>query len=227
MAEKYDSQIIRFDSASSFFEVLNSALPIGKLQINFINYDKTTNKQKDKLEIYMDTWRAVALADDILSGRLDDFIAKSEAKGSFNDPYTGQFQKVSQYSSYFTDMGGIKFHKGGKFDEARFNKYKAQFAWMEKDKDISRQLKIQKSTKYKYVLRAEYGLGHEDENGLVVPEGMAKVSAQVPLTQGNAIEFAIAIKMSVEAYLNQYYAKFNKDLFPNQKVNVYKPTSNT
>lgn len=224
MAEKYDSQIIRFDSANSFFEVLNSALPIGKLQINFINYDTSTNKQKDKLEIYIDMWKAAAFADDILSGRLDKTIADAEAKGSFNDPYTGQFQKVSGYTSFFTDMGGVKFHKGG-FDKAKFDRYKAQFPWMEENKDISRQLKVQKSTKYKYMLRAEYGLGHEDENGLVVPEGMAKVSSQVPLTQGNAIELALAIKMSIEAYLNQYYGKFNKELFPSQSVNVYKPTA--
>ena len=222
MADKYDSQIIRFDSSDSFFEVLNSAFPIGKLQINFINYDTTTNKQKEKLELYIDLWKAVAFADDILSGRLDTLIKESKASGFLKDPYTGKSSKVNGYTSYFTDMGGIKFHKGG-FNEDKFNKFKKDFAWAEKDKDVSRQLKVQESTKYKYMLRAEYGLGKEDENGLVVPEGLAKVSSQVPLTQGNAIELALAIKMSVEAYLNQYYAKFNGELFPNQKCKVFSP----
>lgn len=225
MAEKYDSQIIRFDSSDSFVEVLNSAFPIGKLQINFINYDKKTNKQKDKLEIYMDLWKAVAFADDILSGRFDAFIASAEGKSFINDPYTGQSIGVNAYTSYFTDMGGIKYHMHGKVDEARYNKLKSQFDWVDKSKDISRQLKVQKSTKYKYMLRAEYGLGHEDSNGLIVPEGKACVAVQVPLTQGNAIEFANAIKMSVSAYMNQYYAKYNDKLFANQKCNVFTPTS--
>lgn len=224
MAEKYDSQIIRFDSSDSFFEVLTSALPIGKLQINFVNYDSKTHKQKEKLELYIDTWKAVSFADDILSGRLDRLIVESKKTGFLKDPYTGKSSKVSGYTSYFTDMGGIKFHKNG-FDEERFNKFKAQFPWAEKNKDVSRQLKVQESTKYKYMLRAEYGLGHEDENGLVVPDGMSKVSSQVPLTEGNAMELALAIKMSVEAYLNQYYSKFSNELFGKQKCNVFQPTT--
>lgn len=222
MAEKYDSQIIRFDSSDSFFEVLNTAFPIGKLQINFVNYDTKTNKQKEKLELYIDLWKAVAFADDILTGRLDSLIVESKKKGFVVDPYTGKSTKVNGYTSYFTDMGGIKFHKNG-FDKKRFDDFKTKFDWAEEDKDVSKQLKVQESTKYKYMLRAEYGLGREDENGLIVPDGMAKVYSQVPLTQGNAIEFALAIKMSVNAYLNQYYAKFNTELFGKQKCKVFQP----
>jgi len=217
MAVKYSNQIIRFDGLNVFMEVLSSAFPIGKVQINFCSYDEKTHKQKNKLEIYLDMDRAMVLADDILSGRLDETIKNAKATKTFEG------RPVSNYTSYFVDMGGIVFNRNGKLDEARFNKYKTSYDWIVKDKAISRQLKLQESTKYKYMLRAEYGLGNVNQTGLIVPEGNAKAYVQVPLTAENSYAFALAIKTHINAYWNQYYVKFGDKLFPSQKCVVFEP----
>lgn len=214
---KYSNQIARFDGLNLFVEVLSSAFPIGKVQMNFCSYDGQTHKQKEKLEIYLDMDRALVLADDILSGRLDETIRQAKATGKFEG------QPVNNYTSYFQDMGGIVFNRNGRFDEVRFNKYKKSYNWMVQDKAISRQFKVQESTKYKYMFRAEYGLGNVNQTGLIVPEGKAKTYVQVPLTDENAKVFALAIKTHINAYWNQYYNEFRDKLFPNQKCVVFEP----
>lgn len=227
MAEKYDSQILRFDTkdkdgSNVFFEVLNSALPIGKVQINFGKNEAGTNKQVCRLDLYIDTTKALALCQMLIDGTIDRRIATAKTSGFYNK------QKVSPYTSYWTDMGGINFHdKTGKFNPTKQNQYdkmKEMFPWLTNDKDISRQLKIQESTAYKYVFRAEYGLGHADENGLIVPEGMAKNALQVPMSEDAVYEFATVLKANIEAYYAQYYSKFGNTLFTNQKCNVFTST---
>ena len=42
MREKYSTQIARFDGKNCFVEVLNSAFNIGKVQLNFCQYDEKT-----------------------------------------------------------------------------------------------------------------------------------------------------------------------------------------
>ena len=50
---RYDSQIFRVDGKNCFFEVLNSAFPIGKVQMNFVEYDEKTKKQTKKLNFML------------------------------------------------------------------------------------------------------------------------------------------------------------------------------
>ena len=207
MSEKYDTQILRIDTrdkdgSNVFMEVLNSAFPIGKVQINFGKNEAGTNKQICRLDLYIDMGKALALSQMLIDGTLDRRIENAKKTGYYNK------QKVNNYTSYWTDMGGINFHdKSGAFNsfkQAQFDKMTEMFPWLTKDKDISRQLKIQESTSYKYMFRAEYGLGHADENGLIVPEGMAKNSLQVPLSEDSVYEFATVLKANIEAYYSQY-----------------------
>lgn len=230
MAEKYDSQILRFDTKDKegnniFFEVLNSAFPIGKVQINFGQNDKTTNKQLCRLDMYVDISKALALCEMMITGVLDGRIYAAEQTGKFNG------REVNAYTSYWTDMGGINFHnKDGSFNtfkQKQYDKMKNDFSWITQDKDVSRQLKIQKSTAYKYVLRAEYGLGHADENGLIVPDGRPMAALQVPMSEDAVFEFATMLRAHIQAYYSQYYAKFGDTLFTNQKCNVYQANTQT
>lgn len=225
MAEKYNSQILRIDTrdkdgSNIFLEVLNSAFSIGKVQINFGKNDATTNKQICRLDLYIDTPKALGLCNMLLNGVIDERIANAKKVGKYNG------QPVSGFTSYWTDMGGICFHeKDGSFNEAKrvqYDKTKEMFPWLTEDKDISRQLKIQESTNYKYMLRAEYNTGKSDENGLIVPDSYkAKEALQVPLSEDDVFAFASMVKVAIESYYGQYYSKFSSDLFPYQKCNVF------
>ena len=229
MAEKYDSQILRFDTkdkdgSNVFFEVVDTAFPIGKVQINFAKNDAKTMKQTEKLDLYIDIGKAMALCEMILNGALDRRIANAKASGFYNK------QKVGPYTSYWTDMGGIAFHDRTSkafisAKQSQFDKLAKDFSWLTKDKDISRQFKIQESTVYKYMFRAEYGPGHSDENGLIVPEGIAKNALQVPLSEDDVYMFASVLKAKIQAYYGQYYDKYRDLMFKNQKCNVFVATT--
>lgn len=215
MAEKFDTQIARFDGQGVFLEILNTAFTIGKVQMNFCTYDTKTHKQTNKLEIYLDMGKALALAEMIVNTELDRKI--KEMKDS---------KKANAYTSYFTDMGGINLHPNGKLNKVKYDKLAEQFNWLKEDKDLSRQFKLQESTKYKYMLRAEYSLGHVDDKGLIVPEGKPLTYVQVPITEDDAYILAINIKMHIQAYWNQYYGKFGDKIFPKQSCNVFIPGTN-
>lgn len=212
MAEKFDSQICRFDGQNVFLEVLNSAFTIGKLQMNFCSYDDKTHKQTNKLEIYLDLGKALSFSQMILNGAIDRNIAELKAN-----------KKAFAYQSYFTDMGGVNLHSNGILNKQRFEKLSKQFDWLKEDKDLSRQFKLQESTKYKYMLRAEYSLGHVDDKGLIVPEGKPMVYIQIPLSEEDTYNLAKTIEIHINAYWNQYYAKFGDKMFPQQNCNVFTP----
>lgn len=70
---KNKNQIIRFDGRNVFIEVMNTAFEIGKVQINFVEYDITFEKnsrQKQNISIYIDIEKFLVLANDILTGRM-------------------------------------------------------------------------------------------------------------------------------------------------------------
>lgn len=52
MKQKNKNQIIRFDGRNVFIEVMNTAFEIGKVQINFVEYDITLEKIVGKSRIY-------------------------------------------------------------------------------------------------------------------------------------------------------------------------------
>ena len=213
MRDSYSTQIFRVDGKNSFMEVLNVAFPIGKVQFNFVEYDETTNKQTKKLDIYMDALQAVALAERILNGEFARMVDNAKATKKFNG------MMVNAYTSFFTDMGGISEEKVAK----KFEDYQKQYPFLQEGQAISRQFKIQSGTKYPWVLRAEYGPGKSSDTGLIVPQGNAPVYINLPVDADSFYKMAVAIKYSYQAYLDQYYAKFSANLFPNEKVKVFTP----
>ena len=52
MKRKNKNQIIRFDGKNVFMEVMNSAFEIGKVQINFVEYDLTLEKIIGRSKIF-------------------------------------------------------------------------------------------------------------------------------------------------------------------------------
>lgn len=213
MRDTYSTQIYRVDGKNSFMEVLNVAFPIGKVQFNFVEYDEKTNKQTKKLDIYMDVLQAVALAERILSGDFSNTVSAAKSSGKFNG------MNVTNYTSFFTDMGGISEEKV----EKRLEEYQKLYPFVQPGMAISRQFKIQTGQKYPWVLRAEYGPGKSSDTGLIVPQGNAPVYINLPVDADSFYKMAVAIKYSYQAYLNQYYAKFGDKLFPNEKVKIFTP----
>lgn len=210
MSEKLDSQIFRVDAKDCFLEILNSAFPIGKVQMNFIKYNSNTHKQEQKLEFYFDFNTALYLCNLITSGRLDRTIAAAAQSKTFDG------KPVNDFTSYFTEMGGINCK-----DHAKWAKYNEIYPWLTQGSSVSRQFKIQKSSLYKYMFRLEYGNGTVNEKGLIVPTGKSEVALNVPITEKDAIAMALTIQMEMQAYRNQFYQLFASKLFPGQKCNVY------
>ena len=206
MRNTYSSQIARIDGKNVFVEVLNGAFSIGKLQMNFIEYDEQTNKQTKKLDLYIDALLAVSLAERILNGEFQRYVAEVKTSG-----------KATQWTSYFTDMGGISEDKVA----AKFDEFAEKYPFLKKGDAISRQLKVQTGNKYPWVLRAEYGPGKSSDKGLIVPNGNPPMVINIPMDDDSLRKIAVAIKYSYQAYLNQYYNKFSDKLFPNDKVNVF------
>ena len=137
MRNTYSSQIARIDGKNVFVEVLNGAFSIGKLQMNFIEYDEQTNKQTKKLDMYIDALLAVSLAERILNGEFQRYVAEVKASG-----------KATQWTSYFTDMGGVSEDKVA----AKFDEFAEKYPFLKKGDAISRQLKVQTGNKYPWVL---------------------------------------------------------------------------
>jgi len=212
--DKYSTQIARFDGKNVFVEVLNNAFQIGKVQMNFIEYDGTTKKQTKKLDLFMDIGKALVLSQDILSGKLAKTIEIAKREGTFDG------KAVNDYTCYFIDMGGQNEERV-KRNLAKLGK---NHSWLTEGMALSKQFKIQAGKRVPWIFRAEYGVGETNSTGLIVPKGMAKESINIPLTDENIKEFAIIIQMHIQAYFNQFYVKYNKELFPNDKINVYNPT---
>lgn len=217
MKKTLSTQIFRIDGKDCFVEILNASLPIKKFQFNFIEYGGEDHKQKQRLDIYMDALKAVALAERVLNGEFERSVLKAKRDGVLN----GESITVNDFTSYFTDMGGIS--EAGV--EAKFDAIKAKYPFAEKGKAISRQLKIQAGKKSPWVIRAEYGLGKSSDTGLIVPNGKPLAAITIPCSYDSLYQMAVAIKYSYQAYISQYYTKFCDDLFRNDTVNLYTPNT--
>lgn len=215
MREKYSTQIARFDGKNCFVEVLNSAFNIGKVQLNFCQYDEKTKAMTKRLDIYVDVNRMLVLCNDILTGNFAKIVEYAKKTNNFEG------REVNDYTCYFTDMGGISEDKVQK----RLAEYQKTYPWVQSGKGISRQLKIQAGQKMPWILRAEYGLGVSSETGLITPSGKAADYINIPMTNESFKMLAMAIQTHYDAYLNQYYNKFSGELFPNDKCKVFKPTN--
>lgn len=219
--EKYSNQIIRLDGDGCFLEVLNNAFPIGKVQINFCQYDKQTKKEKIRLEIFIPFETTLALAKMITSNRLNQIMAIATRDGKF------QGKTLSSYTSYFTILGGKTIYANQK---KKYGEAQKMFPGLKEDDGkyiISRQFKIQKASKEGYfvVLRAEYANGKYGENRQIIPNGKSFAAVTIPLSEINTYAFAETITVSMQAYLCQYYQRYADILFKNQSCNIWQRSS--
>ncbi|MDF2879527.1 MAG: hypothetical protein K0R54_84 [Clostridiaceae bacterium] len=184
MKDKNTNQILRFDGKNVFMEVMRSAFAIGKVQINFIEYDVSQQKnsrQKKNIQLYMDMDKFLGLSADILSGKMAVLAKQAkEAKEKGGYKYCKEI---------FNDMGGISAENLKKRGKERPD-----------GKSMSRQFKITPGDKMPWILSGETGAGEENETGLIVPRGNPEEIVRVALQDDDLKRFAKTVEARIIAY---------------------------
>lgn len=179
-------QIIRLDGKNCFMEVMNSSFGIGKVQMNFIQYNiekQQGERYEQQISIYMDIDEFLVFVNDVLSGKMQKLADIERAKGK-------------QYcSAIYTDMGGIS----AKTLESRGKK-------REDEKSLSRQFKLIPGAKAPFMIQAECGAGEESDTGLIVPKyGKPEQVVRIPLQVDDLKRLVLAVKTHIQAYLTSVY----------------------
>lgn len=178
------NQVIRFDGRNVFMEVMDWALPIGKIILAFKEYDLSKPKGErftKEIDIFMNVEEFEVLAHDI-SLRFIDRLARQAR----------EIQKSGGYKyckEIYTDMGGTTFEMLAKRGKSRADK-----------KDESRIFKITPGDKIPWILSAESGAGKRTETGLIAPDGKPDVVIRVPLSEKDFRKFAIAVNNELQAW---------------------------
>lgn len=191
MQSKNLNQIIRFDGRNVFFEVMSNAFTIGKVQINFIEYDTTAakgNRQKHNIPIFIDMQRFLVLAQDILSGRMEVLAERA---------------REEQVKSGYNHCREVWYDQGGASAKRLMEKGKPRAD----GKSLARQFKITPGNKMPWIISGEHGDGEEDAKGLIVPKYGNKPEeiVRVPLTEEGFREFAVVTMLHIQAYINSQY----------------------
>ncbi|WP_075980107.1 hypothetical protein [Bacillus massilinigeriensis] len=189
---KEHSQIIRLDGRNTFLEVMNSAFVIGKVQINFIEYDVTAdkgNRIKQQINIYVDIDKLLLFGNDVLTGRMNQLgkMAREE-----------QIKKGFKYSKeIWLDLGGISAKLLIERGKARSD-----------GKSLSRQMKLTPGEKLPWIISAEEGAGEETETGLIVPKyvgNRAEKIVRVPLSNEDLKRFVLITQAHIEGFIGSQY----------------------
>lgn len=191
MRKKNKNQIIRFDGRNVFIEVMNTAFEIGKVQINFVEYDITLEKnsrQKQNISIYIDVEKFLLLANDILTGRMLTLARQAQ-----DEKVKGGYKYCKEI---FKDMGGVSA-----------NNLKTRGKERADGKALSRQFKITPGDKMPWILSGETGPGEENDTGLIVPKGRAEEQVRVPLSHEDMKKLALLVTSHIQGYITSLYMK--------------------
>lgn len=169
---KYENhQIIRIDGKSKFVEVLDRGFGIGKVTLNFVEYDdkkKVGDRIIQQVTIYMDFAKFRVFAQDMLSGR----FAKMAADKNLN----------------YQDLTGTSAER-----------LKAQDREREDGKSESRKLSLKPSAKG-FFLTAESGPGEATETGLIKPAGKSEKKVSISLDSDQAKQLVLMTLAAMDAY---------------------------
>ena len=185
-------QILKFDGKNVFVEIMASAFSIGKVQMNFIEYNPSGtqgNKQTKNLPIYMDIENFEVLANDILSGKMS-----AKAKKKREEQFAGNYKYCKEI---FSELGGISAKTLAKRGKSR-----------QDGMSLSRQFKITPGDKIPWIFSAEYGPGEENATGLIVPKypnGKAEQTVRVGLYDHDFKKLAIVVSNEIQAYRTACY----------------------
>lgn len=193
------NQLIRFDGKNCFMEVMVSAMNIGRVQMNFIEYDLTKpakNRIVQDITIFLEQFEALVLANDILSGNMSAL-----AKEAIEAKKKGGYRFAN---AIYTSMGGTSAEKLKKQGKEREDKMSE-----------SRQLKITPGDMKPWVISAETGAGKENETGLIVPQyKKPEKIIRIAMDNTGVKKFALCVKAMCEYNINRqmhmYFAEEKK-----------------
>lgn len=201
--EKNPLQVIRLDGRNVFMEVMN-AFEIGKVQVNFIEYDASQEKKsriKNEIRTFIDMNKFLLLTHDIKSGRMLALAKKAkEAQDKGGYKYCKEV---------YQDLGGISASTLKDRGQSRPD-----------GKSMSRQFKITPGDKMPWILSGETGAGEEDDKGLIVPKGYPEVSIRVPLSDDDFKKLALVVEMHIQAYLSSFYIQLAEKREQDKKEKV-------
>lgn len=170
------SQVLRIDGTGCFMEVMLNGLPLDKVQINFLQYDKKAEKgsrTKGAVSIYLDIMEASVLSRDIFSGRI---------------PTLAKVEKVKQQK------------EGRKYANPVYSKQGGTAANRNNGIAIARLFEITPGASQPWIFCAKQGKAHETTQGLIVMDGPPEVTVRVPCTDQKLKEFAAALDSTVRVW---------------------------
>lgn len=190
------SQIIRIDGRNSFVEVMDGAFEIGKVLINFVQYDGNTKKQTGMVTYYLDFEDFMVLKQDVISGRIQALHKKNHTPGRVN------FSKA-----IYKQQGGTSARNLTSKGKARPD-----------GKSEARQLLIYAGDKIPFVLQGEKGAGEEQGKGIIVPRYGSKpdVRVAIPMQAEDLKKIVLMVDAKIHAYLAAQYVYLYKEQFQRQ-----------
>lgn len=210
--EKDPRQIIRIDGKNCFLEVMNSAFSIGKVQINFREYDEKQqkgNRFTKEIDLFMDIDKFLVFANDIISGKVAKIAEVERARAKQEGEKQGKTVYPRELDE-FTDMGGMNSESLKRSDERRkknqFKAYSDMYSIPE-GKALSRQLKIVPGLKAPFMIKGEVGVGEESDTGLIVPKYGTRPSqmVQIPLSANDFKKFALIVEAHIKSFITSQY----------------------
>lgn len=189
MREKNPNQIIRFDGRNVFMEFMNDAFVIGKVQINFIEYNANAEKksrQTKNIPVYIDMDKFLLLTHDVLSGRFVQLAREAQA--------TKEKGGYKYAKEIYQDLGGISAKN-----------LKLRGKERKDGASMSRQFKITPGDKIPWIISGEIGAGREDDKGLIVPQGRPEEAVRVALSDDDFKKMALVMKAHIEAFIASKY----------------------
>ncbi|WPS85381.1 hypothetical protein SMD22_01765 (plasmid) [Brevibacillus halotolerans] len=204
--KKNPEQIIRLDGKNVFLEIMNSSFGIGKVLINFQEYDATQEKGsriKQDISIFFNTDKFLVLANDLLSGRLTALAKKAEA-----DRQSGNYKYCKE----------IYMDQGGTSSERLMEKGKSR----PDGKSEARLMKITPGDKVPWIISAELGPGEKSDTGLIMPKfvnNRPEKQIRVPVSDEDFKRLVLIVKAHYDAFLSAQYAKGAYTYKKNEKAN--------
>lgn len=208
--EKNYRQITRIDGKNCFLEIMSSAFNIDKVQINFREYD--VNKQGEKftqqIDIFVDIEDFLLIINDVLSGRIPQMILKEKNRVENESKKTNKKVYPSEkVLDEYMQRGGMKAESLKKADAKRKAKGLQTYSEMYKIPNggiVSRQFKIVPGLKADLMLKAEAGIGAENETGLIVSKfGVNPAQKiQIPLSYAQLKKLCLITKAEIDGYMS-------------------------
>ena len=219
MAKEYsrkDAQISRIDGKNCFVEAVNTCFNIHKVLLNFVKYDENTNKTLSKMEQFLDFDDALGLCEYVLTGSFRRNVMEAGRTGMFEG------KPVNDYTCFYHRFSGKEYSSA--HNQKKYNELKSSFPRLTDLGGrviVSKQLKLQASKKYFLTLRIEYGNGEVQGTGAVAPKGNPFDWINIAMDEPMALGFFSAIKVSIQAYYSQFYARNSEVLFKGDKATVF------